>query len=86
TGLYAAAEAAIVKLSGETVYYKTFASAYDAYSYTSKAPAYIKLLQEITQLTVGCLGCVIIIPATILIQSYIYSKGRPEWVLRSKTK
>ena len=43
-------------------------------------------LQEITQLTVGCLGCVIIIPATILIQSYIYSKGRPQWVLRSKTK
>ncbi|MBQ6810510.1 MAG: YibE/F family protein, partial [Firmicutes bacterium] len=43
-------------------------------------------LQEITQLTVGCLGCVIIIPAVILIQSYIYSKGRPQWVLRSKTK
>lgn len=34
-------------------------------------------LQEISQLTVGCLGCVLIIPITILIQSYLYSKGIP---------
>lgn len=43
-------------------------------------------LQEITQLMVGCLGCVIIIPATILIQSYIYAKGRPGWILNRKTQ
>lgn len=31
-------------------------------------------LQETAQLMVGCLGCILIIPITILLQSYIYTK------------
>lgn len=35
-------------------------------------------LQEVGQFLIGNLGCILVIPATILIQSYLYTKGMPK--------
>lgn len=41
-------------------------------------------LQEIGQLLIGNLGCILIIPATIFLQSYIYTKGNTPLFLKIK--
>ena len=43
-------------------------------------------LQEIGQFLIGNLGCILVIPATILIQSYLYSRGMPKDLRKIKNR